>query len=79
VGVRVDDGVVLVDEANDTIPGNTINNVFDAGIEGIDVVQNTAVAQNTIANAGNGGIGSYWCASWTGDVISSNFFRGGTQ
>jgi hypothetical protein len=70
--VGLDDGIILSNETSDTIQGNTISNVFDAGIEGVDIVQNTTIAQNTITNAGFAGIGSYWCTQWTGNVISGN-------
>ena len=70
--VGLDDGIILGNETSDTIQGNTISNVFDAGIEGVDIVQNTTIAQNTITNAGFAGIGSYWCTQWTGNVISGN-------
>ena len=70
--VGQDDGVILIDEANDTIQGNVIRNVFDAGIEGIDAVTNSLIANNTIVNTGTTGIGSYWCTSWTGNTISGN-------
>jgi hypothetical protein len=68
----LDDGIVLFDEANDTIQGNTISNVFDAGIESVDIAQNTAIVQNTIVNAGTAGIASFWCTNWTGNVIDEN-------
>jgi parallel beta-helix repeat protein len=70
--VGQDDGILLIDEANDTIQGNTISNVFDAGIEGVDVVMNSVIANNTIVNTGTVGISSYWCTSWTGNTISGN-------
>ena len=70
--VGQDDGIVLVDEANDTIQGNTIRNVWDAGIEGVDTVANSSIANNTIVNAGYAGIGAYWCTSWTGNTLSHN-------
>jgi hypothetical protein len=70
--VGLDDGIELIGETNDTVQGNTISNVFDAGIEGVDVVQNTTIAQNVIVNAGAAGIGSYYCTQWTGNVINGN-------
>jgi hypothetical protein len=70
--VGVDDGVVLQDEANDTIQSNSISNAFDSGIEGVDVVQSTTIARNTIINAGTAGIGAFLCTSWTGNVIAGN-------
>ena len=70
--VGSDDGILLIDQTNVRIEGNTIRNVWDAGIEGVDVVAFTTIANNTIVNAGASGIASYWCTSWTGNVISGN-------
>jgi parallel beta-helix repeat protein len=70
--VGSDDGILLIDQTNARIEGNTIRNVWDAGIEGVDVVAFTTIANNTIVNAGASGISSYWCTSWTGNVISGN-------
>jgi parallel beta-helix repeat protein len=70
--VGADDGIVLVDETGDTIQGNTISNVFDAGIEGADTVANTTIASNTITNTGANGIGTYWCTNWTHNVVRLN-------
>ena len=70
--VGQDDGILIIGEANDTIQSNTITNVYDAGIEGVDVVANSVIANNTIVNTGTTGIGWYWCTSWTGNTISGN-------
>jgi parallel beta-helix repeat protein len=70
--VGQDDGILLIDEANDTVQRNTIQNVFDAGIEGVDAVTDSTITDNTIVNAGVAGIASYWCTSWTGNTISGN-------
>ena len=70
--VGSDDGVLLIDEANDTIQGNTIRNVWDAAVEGVDAVSNTLIADNEIANTGSVGIGSYWCTAWTGNTVARN-------
>ncbi|MEZ5320062.1 MAG: right-handed parallel beta-helix repeat-containing protein [Vicinamibacterales bacterium] len=67
-----DDGVLLVNEAHDTIQGNTIRNVWDAGIEGVDVVRDSLIADNTIDNAVVAGVSSYWCTHWTGNTIRDN-------
>jgi len=77
--VGQDDGVVLIDETGDTIRGNTIRNVYDAGIEGVDVVANSEIANNVIVNAADTGIGSYWCTSWTGNRISGNTVSHGSS
>jgi hypothetical protein len=68
----LDDGVILIDEANDSVQNNTILNVYDAAIEGIDSVQGTRITGNTIANAGVDGIASYWCTAWRGNTVSTN-------
>jgi parallel beta-helix repeat protein len=70
--VGEDDGILLVDESADTVRGNTIRNVWDAGIEGVDAVTDTTVDGNTILNAGKAGIASYWCTHWTGNAILHN-------
>jgi hypothetical protein len=67
-----DDAILLVNESNDTIQGNTISNVFDAGIEGVDVLTNVVMSNNTITNVGETGVGAYWCTNWTGNVVSGN-------
>jgi hypothetical protein len=67
-----DDGVLLIGETNDTVQGNTITNFFDAGVEGVNFLANTLVADNTISNVGAAGIGSYWCTDWTNNVIRNN-------
>jgi hypothetical protein len=70
--VGEDDGVILIDERDDTIVDNEIRNVFDAGVEGVDRVTNTVIANNTIDNTGSVGISSYWCTAWTGNTVSGN-------
>jgi parallel beta-helix repeat protein len=70
--VGSDDGILLIDQTNARIEGNTIRNVWDAGIEGVDVVAGATIANNIIVNAGASGVSSYWCTSWTGNLISGN-------
>jgi Right handed beta helix region/Bacterial Ig-like domain (group 2) len=67
-----DDGILVINETGDTIQGNTIKNFWDAAVEGVDLVANTTVADNTVSNVGAAGIGSYWCTNWTGDVVRNN-------
>ncbi|PYR91759.1 MAG: hypothetical protein DMF84_15520 [Acidobacteria bacterium] len=54
------------------ISGNKISNVFDAGIEGVNAVTNTTIADNTITNAIIAGISSYHCTAWQGNTMSGN-------
>jgi len=67
-----DDGVQLTNESGDVVQRNSIQNVYDAGIEGIGVLNNTLIANNTIINSGYTGIGSYHGTNWTGDTIRGN-------
>ncbi len=67
-----DDGVVIQNETNDTIQGNTISQMFDMGVEGDAAVDNTLIADNTFTALGITGVGSYYCTSWTNDVIRQN-------
>jgi parallel beta-helix repeat protein len=69
-----DDGIVLANETNDTISDNTISNVFDAGVEGIDALTDTVIVNNTITHAVTAGIGSYWCTAWQHVTIEGNRF-----
>src|SRR5579871_4382988 len=67
-----DDGVVVGQEDNDTIQGNRVSNVFDAGIELIALVTNTTISDNRIANAGFTGVGAYHGTSWIGNTTRNN-------
>jgi parallel beta-helix repeat protein len=71
-GPGADDGVVLGDATNDLVSGNTISNVFDAGVEGVNHVSSCTISNNTITNAVFTGIGAYYCTAWTGNIISGN-------
>ena len=52
-----DDGILIDNGAGDAISGNRIVNVWDEGVEGINAVATTAIADNTIVNAAFAGIG----------------------
>lgn len=67
-----DDGVVLNNQSGDIIENNTIRNVFDAGIEGVNVVGGTTISNNTISHAISAGVSSYWCTNWVTNTISGN-------
>jgi parallel beta-helix repeat protein len=70
--VGTDDAIILMNESNDTIQGNTFDSFYDAGIEGIDTLSNTTIADNTFIHLGVAGVGSYWCTSWTNNTIRHN-------
>jgi len=67
-----DDGIVIIDATGATISGNTISNVYDAGIEGVNGVRSSTITNNTISNAIFAGISSYHCTAWEGNTISGN-------
>jgi hypothetical protein len=67
-----DDGILLWNESADVIRDNDISNVFDAGIEGVNVVTGSTIANNRITNAITAGIASYWCTHWENDTIVGN-------
>ena len=70
----VDDGIGLSNEANVVLQGNTIRNVFDAGIEATASLGpvTAAVQGNTITNTGFTGIGAYYTPGWQNSVFSAN-------
>jgi hypothetical protein len=70
--VGADDGIVLEDEISDQVTGNVIKDFYDLGVEGIDALANVSVTGNTFSNLGSGAVGSYWCTSWTGNVVRDN-------
>ena len=67
-----DDGILIIDANGDTISGNTISNVFDAAIEGVNGVRSSTITNNTISNSIYAGISSYHCTAWEGNTISGN-------
>lgn len=67
-----DDGVVLMSETGDLVQSNTIQNVYDAGVEGVDTVSGTTISNNTISHAIAAGIASYWCTHWETNTVSGN-------
>jgi parallel beta-helix repeat protein len=68
----VDDGVLLSNESGDLVQGNTISNCFDTGVEGLDSLTNTTIADNTMTNIGASGVATYWCTHWLNNVIRDN-------
>ena len=71
-----DDGIILENEIGDTIRDNSITNVFDAGIEGVDSVRSTTISNNTVTHAVTNGIASYWCTDWENNTIAGNTVSG---
>jgi hypothetical protein len=75
-----DDGIVLggvapstsENEADDIAVGNTISNVFDAGIEGVGYLNGNIIKSNDITNPGIAGISSYWYTSWLDNQVLDN-------
>ena len=67
-----DDGILDINEVGDTFQGNTIRNFFDTAVEGVDLVANWTVADNSFSNIGVASISSYWCTNWTGTVFRNN-------
>lgn len=68
----VDDGVLLSNESGDLVQGNIISNCFDTGVEGVDSLTNTTIADNTMTNIGAAGVATYWCTHWLNNVIRDN-------
>jgi hypothetical protein len=67
-----DDGVVILDESNDSVSGNTIKNTWDCGIETYGNVANSAFFTNTISNASEAGICGYHYTSFQNNTVHGN-------
>ena len=67
-----DDGIVVQGENGDTVTGNTIQNVWDLGIEPDNSMTDTLIANNIIRHCNVGAIGSYKLTSWYGNTIANN-------
>jgi hypothetical protein len=67
-----DDGILLTNEAGDTITSNTVSGFFDTAVEGVALVANATLADNTFSTIGTAAIGAYYCTNWTGNVIRGN-------
>ena len=72
-----DDGVIINNEIGPVIDGNTIQNIFDAGVEpGVsDAPIRATIQNNTIVNAGYTGIGGYYVRGWDNSVFRNNTVR----
>jgi hypothetical protein len=69
-----DDGVILNRQSDLVVEGNTIRNVFDAGVEpgSSNGPIRATIQNNTITNAGYTGIGGYYVAGWQNSVFRGN-------
>ena len=74
-----DDGIVIEDERNAVIEDNTIQNVWDCGIEFAGVFASSTVARNRITNAAMCGIGGwYWLSVSKTTFVGNTVERSGT-
>lgn len=67
-----DDAIVIQSESNDRVTGNTMQNLYDCGIETVGFIQATTITGNTITNAHYCGIGGWYLNSWLGNTVSDN-------
>lgn len=70
--IGADDGIVPRDESQDLIQENTIQNVFDCGIENVGSIFDSKIIGNNIKNAGFCGIGGWYWSSVKGNLIKDN-------
>lgn len=71
-----DDGIILNDEKNDIVTGNTISNNWDCGIETVGFIQDTQFTNNRINNSGMCGIGGWYWNSWLHNTVDGNIVDG---
>jgi parallel beta-helix repeat protein len=67
-----DDGIFLSDDTGDTVVGNIIQNVYDAGIEALGSLRNSLIGDNVIQYAENNGIASYYGTTWSSNIVRYN-------
>jgi hypothetical protein len=68
-----DDGIIIENDANLVIEGNTIRNVWDCGIERLgNRTDPVTIRYNDIANAAECGIGGWFSAGWQDSLITDN-------
>jgi hypothetical protein len=67
-----DDGIVIDTENGDIITGNTIQNLWDCGIENLGLIQNSIISNNTIKNSAFCGIGGWYWNSLKNNTFSKN-------
>ncbi len=59
-------------ENDDVVANNSIQNVYDAGIEALGMIANTTISNNTIKSAYYTGFGEYYNTSLVDDTIANN-------
>ena len=68
-----DDGILIENDANLLIEGNTIHNVWDCGVERLgNRTDPVTIRGNTITFAGECGIGGWFAAGWSDALIIDN-------
>jgi parallel beta-helix repeat protein len=63
---------MFINSSGNTVSGNTMQNVFDCGIETIAQTTGNHFTSNTISNAGYCGIGGWYWDSWLNNVVQDN-------
>jgi hypothetical protein len=68
-----DDGIVIENDANLLIEGNTIRNIWDCGIERLgNRTDPITIRNNDITNAAECGLGGWFSAGWRDSIIADN-------
>jgi hypothetical protein len=67
--VGADDGIILVSETGDRVASNTIDLVFDCGIETVNLIQDTVFTDNIVQGAGNCCVGEFRALSWLNNQV----------
>jgi hypothetical protein len=70
--IGADDGVILGDNDDAVVENNSINNVWDCGIEWVGTLTRATIRGNHIVNSYNCGIGGWYWASLSDSVIANN-------
>jgi len=71
-GPGADDGFMLRSSSGNYVANNSIQNVFDCGIETIGQASDEQFLNNTITNAGYCGIGGWFWNSWLNNTVQGN-------
>jgi parallel beta-helix repeat protein len=67
-----DDGIILTDNDDAVVENNTINNVWDCGIEWVGTLTRATIRGNRVVNAANCAVGGWYWASLSDSVIANN-------